>query len=431
MKIVLMGAGSISFTPGLIRDFAKCRSLYGSTLALVDIDRAKLNVTSKLSKRLIEAAGADYRVETTTNRKRALRGADFVVVSIERDRFRTWKQDFEIPASFGIQQSLGENGGPGGLMHSLRNIPPIIDICRDMERICPEAQVINFSNPMTTICTAIHRYTNVKFVGLCHGLAGDGLPAVAKILGVKPDELDVVAAGINHFNWILELRYKRTGKDAYPVLRKKAPGNLPSDQLLVGELYRTFGLWVTPSDSHVGEYLKFGTLRKSEWAPGVEPMVFNYKSVRAGMRKAERSAQAFAEGKRDLKALLDQPTHEDAVPIVDALAHQRRRRFLAVNVPNRGYVSNLPDGAVVEVPGVTTRAGVRGVHVGELPTGIAALCQRQVAICELTAQAAVERSRSAALQALLLDPVLPDIETAEKLLDKLLTANARYLPRFV
>ena len=223
-RIVLIGAGSAQFGYGTMGDIFQSKVLEGSHVVLHDINPQSLAVVHETGQRFIADHDLPYSLSATTSRPEALEGADYCVISIEiGDRFALWEQDWRIPQQYGIRQVYGENGGPGGLFHSLRIIPPILEICGDVLRICPEATVLNFSNPMSRICTTVHRkYPGLKLVGLCHEIFSlrRHLPA---ILGVPYEELELVAGGLNHFSILLEARYRETGQDAYPDIRAKAP----------------------------------------------------------------------------------------------------------------------------------------------------------------------------------------------------------------
>ena len=238
-KIVLIGAASASFGPRMIADAVLTPELRGSTLVLVDIDEPRLQVMTAYARRLNEAIGASLKVESTPDRTRALPGAEFVITSIAIKRDELWKLDHQIPLKHGIKQVLGENGGPGGLSHSLRNIPIVLSIARDMEKLCPDALLMNFTNPESRICLAVSRYTNIKFVGLCHGI-GMAYDSIARITGLPMEDLEAIAAGLNHFVWVLDIRRKSSKEDVYPVLRAADrtydPGYYPLSRKLIRPL---------------------------------------------------------------------------------------------------------------------------------------------------------------------------------------------------
>ncbi len=283
-KIVLIGAGSANFGLGVMGDLLRSEVFAGSTICLHDINAAALARTEAFGRHHIEARNLPYTLAATTDRKTALQGADFCIISIEvGNRFELWEQDWHIPQQYGIRQVYGENGGPGGLFHSLRIIPPILDICGDIMAICPDAWVLNFSNPMSRICTTVMRkYPDLKLVGICHEVAS--LPAhLPNILGTPLDNLRFQAGGLNHFSVLLNIHYKDTGADAYPDVRAKAPAYfeqitnvlgwaLPSmppehvatvghrpwaERQLFKVILERFGYLPITVDSHFGEYIQW------------------------------------------------------------------------------------------------------------------------------------------------------------------------------
>ena len=253
-KVVLIGAASTIFGPTTLRDLLLSPVLQGSEIALVDIAEQGLESTLRFGERLNAVLGRGCALSATTDRKAALPGADFVVVSVAVDRERTWKLDFEIPLRYGVRHVLGENGGPGGLSHSLRNIPLLLDIAHDIEALAPSAWVINFTNPMSRLCLALARHSRVRFVGLCHQIH-EGYRLVSEALGIHPEEIQLLAAGLNHFTWILAMTHRQTGEDLYPALREKLKQTPAGFDPLSRELLDIFGLFPTGGGQHVGEYI--------------------------------------------------------------------------------------------------------------------------------------------------------------------------------
>jgi alpha-galactosidase len=438
VKIVLIGVASASFGPSMLGDAMLTPELVGSTLVLVDIDAQRLEVMASYARRLNLAAGGAYTIEQTTDRLQALPGADYVITSVAIKRDELWKRDFQIPLKHGIKQVLGENGGPGGLSHALRNIPMILDIAHDMERLCPRALLLNFSNPESRIGLALSRYSSVRFAGLCHGI-GMAYDSIGHITGIPSDDLVAVAAGLNHFVWIMDIRRKSTQEDVYPLLRAADQTYDPSYYALTRRMFRLYGLYPHPSDDHIGEYLSFA------WEEcGLE----GYDFAAADRRRAEAWArlQAMAQGQAPLpmreaaggsaeeRMNAGVPrlklSGEFAFPIIAAEVANRHAFIEAVNIRNDGLLDGVPDWAVVEVPAIAGADGLRGVRVGALPRGITALLNTQASVQDLVVEAAVHGSRALALQALLADPVVHSAEAAEACLDELLAVQAPYLPRF-
>ncbi|QJD86203.1 family 4 glycosyl hydrolase [Cohnella herbarum] len=428
VKVVIIGAGSVSFGPGSLRDAIQSKEMKGSTLVLVDLNEDNLALVTRLAKRMNEEAGTGLLIESTTDRRAALPEADFVITSVAINRDELWKKDWEIPRKHNIKQVLGENGGPGGLSHALRNIPIILDICKDMEELCPDAYLINFSNPESRICMAVSKYSSIKTVGLCHGVAM-GRDRIAQILGRQGSEIDVKAAGVNHLVWVMDIRDNVTGENLFPMFREREAALSEDDQGLYGHdpltraMFRHFGFWPCPTDDHIGEYLPYA------W----EKVGYHgYDFAKANVHRDDtwKKIKGMADGAEPLGDLLTVPSGEIAFDIIQAIAGNRNAYALAVNVPNNGSITNLPADAIVEVPALVSGYGIQGLTMGKLPDGIASLCQKQVDIQRLTVEAAVHGDRKLALQALLIDPVVDSLEGAEKMLDELLSVHAPYLPRF-
>jgi alpha-galactosidase len=422
-RIVLIGAGSACFGASTIADLCRAGArLAGSTVALVDRDAAGLAQMAALARRMVAAAGLDLTIEATTDRRRALPGAGFVVVSIAVDREATWQLDFHVPMKHGVKHVLGENGGPGAFFHAARNIPPILAICRDIEELCPQALLVNFTNPEPRICLAVSRYSRVRVVGLCHQI-GHGLRSLAHVLELPVAALDVKAAGINHLTWMLDVRRAGTGEDLYPELRRRLAAQPPDYEPLSRALLDTFGLFPATGDRHAGEYLPYA------WEH-VGMGGYEFAEAAAARARLWEEVEAAVAGRLPVQRFLDFPSEERVVPIICGILEGSNHFELSVDLPNDGYIRNLPAGLVVEVPGVVTARGVHGVGVGALPEGIAVLCRRQMELASLSVDAAVRGDRDLALEALALDPLTPSLAAARAVRDELLEAHRAYLPQF-
>jgi len=428
-KIVLMGAGSAQFALTTVYDIVRSEELHGSTLSMVDIDMERLDRSKKLVDQLNKKFKSGLKVEKTLDRKEALEGAEFIISAVEVDRFNRWKLDCEIPLKYGIKQVVGECGGPGGTSHALRVIPIVLEICRDVEDICPDALFINYSNPMTRVCRAISRYTKVEFVGLCYGVYIQ-MMVLSRFLGAKQEELEGKAAGLNHFAWIMDLRFKE-GKDAYPALREKLDGAKDFWQPLCREMFYKFGYYPSPTDGHVAEFVSFGYDLCRPQERGYEGWI---KPYYAHLQVLQDAATSIIGGDlsplEKLRLVLEVNKEGRAIDIINAILSNKRYLELAVNVPNEGHIMNLPEYAVVEVPALIDGSGVKCLNMGYLPTGIASLLEAQVAVGELNVEAAALGSRELSLQAMLLDPVVDNMEAAEKALDELLRVHSDVLPQF-
>jgi len=429
-KIVVIGAGSLSFGTMTVRDLMEAPELKGCEITLVDINEERLDRMTRLAQRLNETWEADFKITSTTDRCEALPGAAIVVGAVERDRYKLWQMDIEIPRRCGTKELYGENGGPGGFFHTLRQVPITLDIARDIERLCPDAWYVNMSNPESRLTLAIDRYSNVKTVGVCLGTYITRRLLATQVLGLPEEDVDVKAAGINHCHWVMEIRHNGTGEDLYPALREKVKEVDPEWQPLSRECLRRFGYYPGPADSHVGEYIS--------WAWKFFPP--NYTSwIFEGDKQVDKMTarlERFASGNGPLNAeeleqfMVERGYRWQTLDIILSLLDNGNRYVLALNVPNDGYITNLKQGAVVEIPAVVGADRIYGLGMGELPPAIASLMERQLTIMDLNVEAAVTGDRQTALEALIIDPLVPDPETAEKILDEMLVAQADYLPQF-
>ena len=430
MKIVLIGAGSRSFGFQQIMDVLLCPEFRGRrvTLALVDENAEALETMMRVARRARVAAETDVVVEGHTDRRSALPGADYVIVSVARRRMELWEQDYRVPLAYGFKHVLGENGGPGALFHTLRSFELVIPICRDVEELCPEAHVLNFTNPEARVLHAVKHLTRVRAYGFCHGVF-TALKKLSEYTGRPGEALDIVSAGMNHFYCILRCRDRSTGEDLLPLVVAKAAAD---DSGKVGPLFRKFaeifGIFTFPSDDHTGEYVSFGSeFHGALWKYGRE-----CKPVRAVEKPSADLVAEYADGRRPANdPLLLKRGGELTVPIICDIEFDRGTERSAVNVLNReGYIANLPRDVVVEVP---VRADARGIHpvaVGEIPETFAAMMRPHFTIHGLLTEAYRTRSRRLLLQALLLDPNVDSILRAEKMLDEMLKLQADFLPAF-
>jgi len=428
MKVVLIGAGSASFGRGQIADLIQARELNGREvqLHLVDSDADALEIMRRVAERIREHVGSDIEIHATTDRTQALPGADYVIVAVARKRFALWEQDFRVPLAHGFRHCLGENGGPGALFHTMRSLNLIIPICRDIERLCPNALMLNFTNPEARVLHAVLTLTRVRAVGICHGVF-QAIEAIERYLGRRADELDIVSAGMNHFYCILRARDRATGRDYLPELvAKAAAGEVAGSQPLFRKVAEVFGVFTFPSDDHIGEYLSYGSeYHGIKWPYGRESRSVDWQPP------AAPALEDYANGTAPVDDYLLRPSGEITVPIIADIELDRAVRRPAVNVLNaQGYISNLPTDAAVEVPAVVDAAGIHPVHVGPIPETFAAIMRTHFSIHSLLTEAFRTGSKKLLLQALLLDPVVNSISEAEKLLDEMLELQKDYLPEF-
>jgi alpha-galactosidase len=462
-KIVVIGAGSAIFGLGALSTMLQSEKLRGAHLALCDIDEPGLATITKLATIMNETWGAGMTIRSSTERRDLLPGADFVIVSIQVGQRETvWEMDWQIPLRHGVRQPYAENGGPGSFSHTARNLPVLLAIARDMEELCPDAYYLNLVNPLIRLTTAVHRYSKIKVVGLCHQLlwgwamAGtvlaerfnipvpehfhvhtdaDNMPAFIPVARAAVDNLDIKAAGINHFSWVYDIRDKRTGEDLYPELRETWLKHYRKDfEPLSREIFDIYGMMPTAGDSHMCEYLTCVSDPRTQPWEKYELKLQSWEGNRRRRAARKALAEAIVSGKTPVDDLRDVWRHQmldEGIPEMVAAVHFNQQHYHPqLNIPNRGYIPNLPDDAIVEVPGMISAFGFQGLAFPPLPDGIAEMCRRELALSSLIVDACFKGDRGLALQAMLLDPMVTDIDTARAILDDLLKSFAEYLPQF-
>ena len=476
MKVVLVGAGSREFGPASIRDLLLSDALCerGLDIVLMDLDASELPRMKAYAEGVAERLGRSPRLSVTTRLADALPGADAVVMAIELDRYFYWAQDFHIPRTFGFPQIYGENGGPGGLFHALRNMGPCVDVARAMEAHCPNAWLLNYTNPLTKLCEAQSRLTDVRVVGLCHGVF-HGIEQMARILGVPTGQLDARASGINHFTWFESVRDRETDEDLYPRLKERErEAHLLHDWdeiALSRILFRVFGRFPSPGANHIGEYLGwaqeflgssvvqffYDPVEGAPWETGEVPTwIYNLadhptdmpafpggpvprmKPTREQRAAAAEARAARAEGGAgnadgvsgrglDFPGPLT-PSGELAVPLLEGIICGVDTYLDAVNIPNEGHVPGLPEGSVVEVPARVDASGLHPRKMKRLPEGILSLLRTQTSIHQLLVDAFDAGSRGTLLQALMLDPTTHSYRAAVNLINEMFRVQGDVLP---
>jgi alpha-galactosidase len=429
VKIVLIGAGSRSFGLGQVTDILATKELkgHGVTLSLVDRDEASLGLMFKVAKRIKDFNKTDIRLEAGTDRLKALPGADYVIAAVARKRYPLWEQDFRVPLSYGFRHCLGENGGPGALFHTLRSYELLIPICKDVERLCPDAWFFNFTNPEARVLHGINHLTKVKSAGFCHGVFY-AINLISKALKKPASSLKVTSAGMNHFYSVLSVTDRKTGRELLPeAVRRILAKPDPSLPPMFLKLLEIFGIFTIVSDDHAGEYLSFAAeFTGIQWHYGRE-----HKPVRLHDAPEPDRLAELAAGKKKLEERFRRPGGELTVPTICDIEFNRGRWREAVDVLNsEGYVSNLPTWAVVEVPAMPDASGLHPQHVGEIPETLAAFTRTQYSIHALITDAYKTGSKKLLLQALLLDPQVNSVSGAEKMLDQMLKLQSDFLPRF-
>lgn len=429
MKIVVIGAGSADFGTWNLAALMRCEKLRGAELAVVDIDEERLRLVEGLARRLNTEWGSGIKITASQDRRKVLAGTDFVVVSVAVDREKCWQLDFEVTLPLGLRQPYAENGGPGGMAHSLRNIPILLGIARDMEELCPDAWMLSYTNPVPRMVSAVTRFTSIKMVGLCPGIYGLE-EEVAQALNRSGKEIRIVGAGLNHFGWVLSIRDTTTGEDLYPLFRSAARRPEATWSPLSRALLERTGYFPYPSDDHVAEYLNLcHHPERRPWERwGLHQ--YDYQAHASGRDLIWDRIREVVEEGADLKRIVHSTEREMTIPLILGLGFGEEVTMPALNIPNKGYLTNLQEDGIVEVPAVADGHGLHGLVLGDLPEPIAGWCNLQISICNLVAEAGVTGSREKALQALLLDPMVNDIEQAEEIVDAYLQVHADYLPQF-
>ena len=430
MKVVLIGAGSRCFGLGQIVDLLTSPEMKGREVEfwLVDEDEKSLERSTRIAEKVKAHSGADAVVRSTTSRREALPGARYVISAVSRRRYELWEQDFRIPLAYGFTHCLGENGGPGALFHALRSFELMIPICRDIEQLCPDALLMNFTNPEARVLHAILHLTKVRAIGLCHGVF-TGLLAVSRFLERPLEQLDVVTAGMNHLYCVTQVRDRCTGEDLSKTLLERV---LTSPQDETPPLFRKFAeifdCFIFPSDDHTGEYFSFGAeFCGVKWPYGKESRAVKSKQEALPTDLFEE----YAFGERPISKELLNPSGEMAIPVIWDIELDRGEYRPAVNVLNsEKFINNLPSDGVVEVPARVDGQGVHPQNVGRIPEPLAAFIRTQMSIIEILTEAYRTRSKKLLLQALLLDPVVDSVSRAEKLLDEMLVLQKDFLPDF-
>lgn len=451
-KIVLIGAGSAVFTKGLIADFIQ--SGFGSwEIGLCDINPEILESVRRLAEKMVEQKGADIRISASADRCELLPGADFVVTTIAVGGRRAWEQDVKIPRKYKIYQPVGDSVMPGGISRAQRMIPVMVEIAKDIERLCPEAYFFNYSNPMTAIVTAVRRVTKVKIIGLCHGVIY-GEKYLAKMLGADVKDLTTLGAGLNHLTWLYDIRVK--GKDVHqelldivqkqkeeheknphvrnffnPLLEdKEIPHHM--DNPLSWEFFERYGAIPAVVDRHAVEFFpeRFPGGKYYGATLGID--AFPIEDVIARGEKTYRDMLSQGEGHGEVEEELFQRAdgeHEQLVEIIRSLLLDERKVF-SVNIPNEGAVAGIPDDAVLEIPGVATARGFSSMHVNGFEGAIKDMIVKRLASVDLTVEAALKGDKKLWADAMMLDGAVTDLETAEKLVEDFMEEHKDYLPQY-
>jgi alpha-galactosidase len=458
-KIVLIGAGSHAFSRHLIPDILWYPELRDSTISLMDVNKDSLNLMTAFARKIVEQHRFNTKIEATTNRREALNGADYVIVSIEAGGWQNVLADLKITT----QYEAGDGWtGPAILFSSLRQIPVFLDICHDMEELCPNAWLLNYSNPMPLICWALNDHTRIKNVGLCHSVENTA-NELARYLGISYKDLEVPegaifdhfgsrpheefkeishwVAGLNHMAWFLEFKWR--GQDAYPLLRErfKDPAvysgpnaHWAGPDIVRVELFKTFGYYVTEA-SWIAANLVPYFYKKDRPEILEKLMIPKFAALTNCQENGARRMKEDKELMHQIKSGVKFPiirSVEYGATIIHSMETGVPAR-ISGNVKNKGLITNLTEGCCVEVPCLVDKEGVHPCHVGDLPPQLAALNQVNISAEELAVQGIVEKDKTKIFYALLLDPLTSaklTIDETREMLDKLFKVEAEYLKSY-
>ncbi|MCE5322952.1 alpha-galactosidase [bacterium] len=432
-KIAFIGAGSFLFTRDLVRDILTFPALADTTIALMDIDNERLDFVKNAVDTIIESGNYSAKVIATTDRSEALKDADGVVITILQGGVDVFRNDVEIPMKYGIDINIGDTRGPSGIFRALRTIPVMLDICRDIERYCPGATVLNYTNPMAMLCRAMQGATNVNVTGLCHSvqaLAG----ILARWIGVPEGETTYRCAGLNHQAWYLD--FKWNGRDAYPLVREamKRP-EVYNEEKVRNEMFIHLGYYVTESSGHSSEYVAWFRKRPELIEKYCSSGTGNYGEHGLIVRRyAERQNNWRNNIENELEKPIDlNRGNEYAASIFNATFGDGDLFEFNGNVRNFGLIDNLPEGCCVEVPVLASKRGLDPIHIGPLPAQLALLNNITARCEELAVEGSLAGDPTMVFQAILFDPLTSAILSMQEIrdmVDKMFEANKNWLPQF-
>ena len=434
-KIVFIGAGSFEFTRDLVKDILTFPRLRDAELALMDIDPERLRFSELAVRRIVKEGGYPAEVTATLERTEVLPEADAVICTILAGGVDVWRHDIEIPKKYNVDINIGDTRGPAGIFRALRTIPVMLEIARDVERLCPRALFLNYTNPMAMLCRALQRETDVRVTGLCHSVQGTAR-RLARWIGAPFDEITYTCAGINHQAWYIDYRWN--GRDAYPLIYEAArkPENY-REEIVRHELLFQLGYYVTESSGHNSEYnwwfrkrpdlIEKYCIQEVGWNPGTYGFILD--------RYLEREKSWESEIQRwldDEKPLDLSRGSEYAAYIINAYLGGEPFRFNG-NVPNTGLITNLPADACVEVPVYVDPEGFHSIHVGALPPQCAALTNMSVAVEEMAVEGCLTGNPEMIFHAVAYDPLTAavlSLAEIRQMVNEMFASNLDHLPTF-
>jgi alpha-galactosidase len=427
-KIAIIGAGSF-FTQHIAVDILNIDGIDGGEFALVDVDPDRLKIAHQLVEKVIELKGKSFKVTSSVNRREVLGGSRFVINQIEVAGLKTVKNDFEIPLKYGVKQCIGDTMGPGGLFKILRTVPAWLEIVRDVEDLCPDATILNYTNPMSAVTLSTVKTSSLPVVGLCHSIQNTSRQ-LTEYLELPYEELQWKAGGINHMSWFVELKHQ--GRDMYPTLIEKMrnPELLAKDPVRL-DFMKYAGAFVSESSGHFSEYLPYYRKRQDlidkHCGEKYRGETGFYANNWPDWRK--NSDEAIRKKLTGEEPIALESSHEYAAIIIESIV-KNIPQVIYGNVPNRGLIENLPSDGIVEVACLVDRNGLHPTRFGRLPEHLAALCRSNMAFFELAVSAVLEKSRDMAYHALLIDPLSAAVcspAEIKMMFDELYEADKAYI----
>lgn len=428
-RITFIGAGSTVFAKNLLGDILSFPELQNATISLFDIDAERLRTSEIVAHKVAQALGAHPTIETTTDRRRALADADYAICMIQVGGYKPGTvTDFEIPKKYGLRQTIADTLGIGGIMRGMRTIPVLLDMCHEMEQLCPDVTFLQYVNPMAMNCWAINRETSIKTVGLCHSVQGTA-EQLAEDIGIPIDEINYLCAGINHMAFYL--RFEREGENLYPRIRQVVEeGRVPDWNRVRYEMFQRLGYFVTESSEHFSEYVPWFIKRD-------RPDLIEQFNIPLDeyIRRSENQIAGWEKQRAELEAGADievRRSHEYGSLIIHSL-ETGQPRVIYGNFANNGLIDNLPEGCCVEVPCLVDKNGLQPTKVGALPPHLAALMQTNINVQALTVEAALTGRREHIYHAAMLDPHTAaelSLDQIWSLVDDLIAAHEGWLPQY-
>ena len=437
LKIAIIGAGSLTFTRRLMMDILAVPELRETEFRFMDISQENLEMVTNLCRKMIADNDLPARVHPTLDRREAIAGADYVMCLARVGGLEAFAHDIEIPLKYGVDQCVGDTLGPGGIFYGLRTVPLLLDIAADMRAVAPNALLINYANPMAINCWALRRAGGVASVGLCHGVQ-HGQAQIAMALGLPPEEVDYICAGINHQTWYIQVTYK--GRDMLPNLLaafEKHPTLSQTEPCRI-DVLRHFGYYSTESNGHLSEYLPWYRKRPAEMEQWISRDSWIGGETGGYLRHCREKSDEYRElyprlMRGEIQQIkLGDRTSEHASYIIEALETGRPYRG-HFNIGNAGLITNLPDGCTIEIPCYVDGNGITPGWVGDLPLACAATCRASISVQEMAVEAALSGDRELVKQAVLHDPLTAAVCTPSEvwaMCDEMFEALAKWMPQF-